>query len=93
MPSNLGGNHMSSRVLERTALSRKQREAGWIEAEIEDIEVIQPRSPVIVDGDKLEIDSAQLEPERVYSFNYLGARMVLWKLPDNTIDLFQIIEQ
>lgn len=81
---------MSSRVLERTTLSRQQREVRWIEAE--DIEVIKPCDPVIVDGDRLEVDSAQLEIERVYVFDYLGVKMVLWKLPDNTIDLFQIIE-
>lgn len=83
---------MSSKVLERTTFSGQQKER-WIEAEIEDIEVIEPRSPVIVDGDKLEIESAQLEPERVYSFDYLGVKMVLWKSPDDTIDLFQIIEK
>lgn len=84
---------MSSIVLERTKLSRQKREVRWTEAEIEDIEVIEPRAPVIVDGDKLEIDSAQLEIERVYMFDYLGVKMVLWKLPDNTIDLFQVIKE
>lgn len=84
---------MSSRVLERTTLSRQRKDVQWTEAEIEDTEfVIKSRGPVIVDGDKLEIDSAQLETGRVYSFDYLGVNMVLWKLPDDTIDLFQIIE-
>ena len=84
---------MSSKVLERTTLSRQQKEVRWIEAEFEDIEVIKPRGPVIVNGEKLEIDSAHLETERVYTFDYLGVKMVLWKLPDSTIDLFQIIEE
>ena len=65
----------------------------WAEVEIEDIVAIKPRRPVVVEGDKLEVDSAQLEAERVYSFNYLGVKMVLWKSPDNTIDLFQVIEE
>ncbi len=69
-----------------------ERYTEWAEIDIEDIEVIEPRDPVIVDGDKLEIDSAQLEIERVYIFDYLGVKMALWKLPDSTIDLFQIIE-
>ena len=84
---------MSSRVLERTTLSRQQREERWTEAEIEDIEIIKPHGPLIVSGDRLEIDSVQLEIERVYAFDYLGVKMVLWKLRDNSIDLFQIIEE
>jgi len=84
---------MSSRVLERTTQTRQRENIRWTEAETEDSMTIEPRRPVSVNGDKLEIDSAQLETERVYSFDYLGVRMVLWKLPDNTIDLFQIIEE
>jgi hypothetical protein len=85
---------MSSKVLERPTLLKQQRVVRWAEAEeIEDIPAIDVTYPINVDGDKLEIDSAQLEIGRVYSFNYLGVEMVLWKLPDGTIDLFQIIEE
>ena len=80
---------MSSKVLERRIARRRE----FAHVEVEDIPAIRITHPVIVDGDKLEIDSAQLEIERVYSFDYLGVKMVLWKLPDNTIDLFQVIEK
>ncbi len=83
---------MSSQLLERTLLIQ-QRASRWAEAEeVEDISLIDITYPINVDGDKLEIDSAQLETERVYRFDYLGAKMVLWKSLDGTIDLFQIIE-
>lgn len=81
---------MSSKVLERRIARRQESKVPFIN--VEDIPVGRVTHPVIVDGDKLEIDSAQLETERVYIFDYLGVKMVLWKLPDNTIDLFQIIE-
>ncbi|MCJ7631391.1 hypothetical protein MUP77_03170 [Candidatus Bathyarchaeota archaeon] len=48
---------------------------------------------VTVKGDSLEIDSTRLEVERVYPFDYLGVKLVLWKLSDNTIDIFQLIEE
>lgn len=80
---------MSSILLER----RIPRKRGSVHVDVEDIPAITVTHPVTVDGDRLEIDSAQLETERVYSFDYLGVKMVLWKLPDNTIDLFQVIEE
>jgi len=52
-----------------------------------------PSSPIVVDGGKLKIESALLDIGRVYSFEYLGAQMVLWKLPNGAIDLFEIIEE
>ena len=54
-------------------------------------EMFEPE--VIVKGNELEIDSTRLEVERVYHFEYLGVKMVLWKLPDETIDIFQILEE
>ena len=84
---------MSSKVLERRIARRQESKVLFTEVDIEDIAVTRVIHPVIVNGDKLEIDSAQLETERVYSFDYLGVKMVLWKLPDGTIDLFQIIEE
>ncbi len=82
---------MSSKVLERRIARRQESKVLFID--VEDIPVTRVTYPINVDGDKLEIDSAELETERVYSFDYLGVKMVLWKLPDNTIDLFQIIEE
>lgn len=79
---------MSSTLLERRIAKRRE----FAHVEVEDIPATRVTHPVSVDGDRLEIDSARLETERVYSFDYLGVRMVLWKLPDNTIDLFQVIE-
>ena len=51
------------------------------------------RSPIVVDGNKLEIDSGLLDVGRIYEFEYLGTRMVLWKLASGAIDLFEIIEE
>lgn len=34
-------------------------------------------APIVVKGDKLEIDSTRLETNKVYQFEYLGAKMVL----------------
>ena len=82
---------MSCTILERPILGRKRNNVPT--TEVEDIFTVTPLYPVTVEGDRLEIDSAQLEIERVYSFNYLGVKMVLWKSPDGTIDLFQIIEE
>ena len=50
-------------------------------------------APIAVKDNKLEIDSARLETDKVYRFEYLDTKMVLWKLPDGSIDLFQIIEE
>ena len=49
--------------------------------------------PVFVEGDKLEIESSQLDIDRVYPFEYLGSQMVLWKLPSGAIELFEIVEE
>lgn len=63
-------------------------------AEIEDTESSTILgSPIIVDGDKLDIESAILDVGRVHEFEYLGIKMALWKLPSGAVDLFEIIEQ
>jgi hypothetical protein len=80
---------------------RPARETMWGEPaqeydltnEIGDEEVRVPRSPVVVDGDKLEINSALLDVGSVFSFEYLGAQMVLWKLPSGAVDLFEVVEE
>ena len=61
--------------------------------EIEEEESYMLRSPIVVDGDKLEIESTLLDVGRIYEFEYLGTRMVLWKLASGAIDLFEIIEE
>jgi len=47
--------------------------------------------PIVVEGDKLDINSSLLDVGRVYSFEYLGCQMVLWKLPDGAIDLYELV--
>jgi hypothetical protein len=47
-------------------------------------------SPITVDGDRFEIDSNLLEVGKVYPFEFLGSQMVLWKLSDGAIDLYEI---
>jgi hypothetical protein len=50
------------------------------------------RVPIKIEGDRLDIDSARLETDRVYRFEYLGAKMVLWKSPDGSVDIYQVID-
>jgi len=49
--------------------------------------------PVVVEGDRLDIDSGKLEVNRVYEFEYLDVNMVLWKSPDSTIGIYQVVEK
>lgn len=63
-------------------------------AEIEDKEYSYLLgSPIVVDGDKLDIESKLLDIGRVHEFEYLGTKMALWKLPSGAVDLFEIIEE
>lgn len=64
----------------------------WLEATIGDIAGTAPVSPITVEGDQLLVESSQLDVEKVYTFHYLDANMVLWKLPDGTIDLYQVLK-
>lgn len=48
-------------------------------------------APVVVEGDRLDIDSGKLEVNRVYEFEYLDVNMVLWKSPDSTIGIYQVV--
>lgn len=84
----------TTKVLDRKAVVWLKPSVELEEKNITDYivtEVFQPE--VIVKGNELEIDSTRLEVERVYPFDYLGVKMVLWKLPDETIDIFQIVEE
>lgn len=83
-----------TKLLERKQVSREETGLESAKADIKDYVVATLFRPAVtVEGDRLEIDSTQLEVERVYPFGYLGTKMVLWKLPDNTIDIFQVIEE
>ena len=79
------------RPVTETVWGEAAREYDLID-EIGDEEIRVPSFPIVVDGDKLEINSALLDVESVYSFEYLGAQMVLWKLPNGAIDLFEVVE-
>ena len=84
----------TQKLLERKQTSWAKTGMESAEANIRDYVAVELfRSAVTVRGDKLEIDSTQLEVERVYPFYYLGTKMVLWQSPDNTIDIFQVIEE
>ena len=50
-------------------------------------------APVVVEGDRLDVDSRKLEVNRVYEFEYLDVNMVLWKSPDSTIGIYQVVEE
>ncbi len=63
------------------------------ELEIEDFDMGEEVQPVRVDGGRLKVDSSQLEIGRVYPFSFLDAKMVLWKSNDNTVDIYQIVEE
>lgn len=49
-------------------------------------------SPIKVSGDELEINSSLLDIGRVYTFEYLGSQMAVWKLPSGAVDLYEIVE-
>ncbi len=49
--------------------------------------------PITVEGDHLDINSGQLEVEKIYNFTYLDANMVLWKSSNNDINIYQIINE
>ena len=75
-------------------------EAGWGDLSAQDFttavlwsEDIGRSSPISVEDGKLRIESALLETQRVYSFEYLGSQMALWKLPSGAVDLFEIVEE
>ena len=79
-------------TLERARTREMGEDIEWVEAEIGDIASAMPPSPVTVKADLLEIESALLEVGKVYNFDYLDAKMVLWKLPDGTVELYQVVE-
>ena len=84
----------TTRLLERKQVSREETGLKSAKDDIKEYMFTTLFRPAVtVEGDSLEIDSTKLEVERVYPFDYLGTKMVLWKLPDNTIDIFQIIEE
>jgi len=63
-----------------------------IAGEIEGEATVDLTPSVLVDGDRLEINSKLLDIGRVYTLQYLGSQMVLWKSPNGDIDLYEIIE-
>ena len=88
------------------SLPRRQNlrmEASWTvgEAQVQDdiVEEIQTENifdakyPISVDGGSLDINSSFLDIARVYPFDYLDSKMVLWKQPDGAIDLYEIVEE
>lgn len=50
------------------------------------------RSPIFVEGDKLEIESSLLDIGRMYFFEYLGSDMVLYKTPSGDVELYEMLE-
>lgn len=85
--------------MSETMLLARRKETGVRELE----EVWEPTevasilgaiiAPVVVEGDRLDIDSEKLEVNRVYEFEYLDVNMVLWKSPDSTIGIYQVVEE
>jgi len=63
------------------------------ELEVEDFNIGEEVQPVTVDGDRLEVDSGRLEIGQVYPFSFLDTKMVLWKSEDNTVDIYQVVEE
>jgi hypothetical protein len=74
-------------------LERHQTTSGdWVVEETPKEYLAVSASPVIVEGNRFEIDSNLLEVGKVYPFEFLGAQMVLWKLDDGSLDLYEITE-
>lgn len=89
--SSISGLTLERRRHEVTKTAWGQEVGEYISTKIK--EGVHPRTPVRVENDKLEVDSALLDMGRVYSFEYLGSQMVLWKLPNGAVDLFEIVEE
>jgi len=85
---------MTSCLMEKRELLRKStRKIRPHELETEEFAIEEKPQPIVVRENKLEIDSRIIETERVYHFNFLDTDMVLWKLKDGTIDLYQVVEE
>ena len=91
---------MPSAILTRGKSAIKQNEWGSTtlssyagKAEIHNEEVIAIHKPIVVDGDELEIESSMLEVGKVYTFDYLGSHMILWKTDPEAIVLFEIVDE
>jgi len=89
--SSISGLTLERRRYKVTETAWGQEAAEYISTNIG--EGIRLKTPVRVENDKLEIDSALLDTGRVYQFEYLGSQMVLWKCPDGAVDLFEIVEE
>ncbi len=84
--------------MSETMLLERRRKTGvrememWEPTEVDSI-LGGSVSPIVVEGDRLDIDSRKLETNKVYEFEYLDVNMVLWKSPDSTIGIYQVIEE
>ena len=85
---------MTTAVMSKHRIKKNGR--LWVkprELDVEDFLIAQEAEPLSISEDKLEIDSNRLEIGRVYTFDFLDEKMVLWKSEDNTIDVYQIVEE
>lgn len=48
---------------------------------------------IIVEGDRIEISPEKLEPNIFYIFRYVDEELVLQKLPDGKLKIFEVIEE
>jgi hypothetical protein len=49
--------------------------------------------PITVRGNTLEFESSLLEVARVYPFEYLGSQMVLWKMANGSVELYEVVDE
>jgi len=83
----------SVRLLGERKMSPAEADGMWFEGRKVLIDAELLGYPIDVQGDKLVVDSAMLELEKVYEFNYLDAHMILWRTANNAIEMFQVIEE
>ena len=85
---------MSSTLLDKVSTLKQPRtKICPSQLEVDELITEAEQPPVVVDGDRLEVDSSRLECGRVYSFDYLDSEMVLWKSEDGSVDIYQIVEE
>jgi hypothetical protein len=51
------------------------------------------QKPITVTGSTLEFESSLLEVGRVYPFEYLGSDMVLWKIANGSVELYEVVDE
>ncbi|MFC1938610.1 hypothetical protein ACFLWM_00430 [Chloroflexota bacterium] len=81
----------SRQMIERVSWSESSRDEEGMVFDLTGNSIKRYESPVTVENEELLIRSSLLEVGKVYQFNYLGSDMVLWKQPNDVIDVYEVL--